>query len=269
MGNLEDGAILRLEVRQKGEVCHHFLVNHWQDSESNPPSGGPHDLFSGPSLALIAGSNTLVGSIYRNVRIDTGSTVGVFIPANSHLVLNGHWINTSDKITYGETEVEIEVVPPEQMHFLARPELPGSIQIAVPYKGTSVTTGEWNPQEDVAVLLMTSHMHRHGQTFTIWKVEDGQETQVYFNNDWAAPPLQVFPDPLVLRKSKGAKLKFECQFANDDVPETIGFGPSADTNEMCIAPVFYVKEVDALLDAVAANPDVKFSIEAEPYGTKY
>lgn len=271
--NEEPLAITGIEIDQVGATSHHFTVALWAEDQP-PPSGGPYDLLSSDGLKFVGAtlSNALVGSVYKYVKIDTGKYVGVPLPKNAYIVSNGHYLNTAVENQTGHTTVKIKTVPAGEVDFMSINALPGTNAIDVPPKTKKTVGSTWDPPVDVAVMLMTSHMHQHGTLFEVWKVVDGAESKIYSTTDYEAPPLKIFASkdeagPLVLRKDRGDHLRFECTHENDDLDQDLVYGPSALTNEMCIMPIYYIEEPDAFLRLFEESRDASgFTWEYVPNG---
>lgn len=272
VGNDADLAITGMEIDQVGTTSHHFTVALWTGAEP-PMSGGPYELSTPEGLSFVGDvlGNTLVGSVFKYVKIDNGKYVGVSLPSHAYIVNNGHYVNATTETAVGRTRVLIRTAPKETVRFTTINALPGTTAIDVPPGETRTVGATYVPDRDIAVLLMTSHMHRHGTLFEAWSVIDGQKDLVYSTTNYEAPPLQIYATkdtpPLVLRAVRGDHLEFACTHANDDLDFALTYGPSADSNEMCILPIYYIEEPDALLDLIATGGDgTGFSWEYVPYG---
>lgn len=274
VGNTEDRAIVGMEIEQLGTLSHHFIVSLW--NESAPPDlGGPYDLLSQQGLAFVnsALGATLVGSVFKYVRIETGKYVGVTLPAHSYLVNNGHYINSGTEVATGQTSVRIRTIPKSEVRFSTINALPGTTAIDVPPGATQTVTATWSPPTDVAVILLTSHMHRHGRLFEAWQTVSGVESEVYSTTSYDSPPLNFYTGtsghpPIVLRPGQGDHLRFACTHQNNDLSVDLTYGPSALTNEMCVLPLYYLEEPDAFLALVATadGGDQGFTYEVVPNG---
>ena len=272
VGFADERAIVRIEIEQTGSMSHHFIIAPWS-AATPPPLEGPYDLFTNEGLQFVGDAlgNIVAGSIYEYVNIDTGSYIGVAVPANGYLINNGHYLNTAAVTAVGHTAVRMKLVPVDQVQFLAIEAQPGVTDFSVP-PGTQQTVGTtWEPPSDVAVLLMTSHMHQHGRLFEAWSVIDGVEQKIYSTTEYDAPPLEIWSSqtepPVVLRAGRGDHLRFACTLDNHDLDVPLVFGPSAYTNEMCILPLYYTDEPDALLALLAdGSEESSFGWEYVPYG---
>lgn len=262
-------SIVGLEVEQLGGDSHHFIVGTWT-GEAPPITDVTWELLTPNGLVVAGQTRALVGSIYKHVDIDTGDFVGVELD-NDYLVLNGHYINTGSEPIHGLTRIIVETRPSDEIDYLAYPHLPGTTDIHVPPGEVSSSTATWRPETDVAVLLLTTHMHRHGIGFEIFSVIDGTEEKVFETDDWEAPPPQIFTgppnhDPLVLRPERGDHLWFKCTWRNHDLDEPLTWGERADTGEMCIMPLYYLPDPDPFLDLLEQGVEgTAFTFDVTPY----
>jgi hypothetical protein len=265
-------AVVEIEITQKSAISHHFIVGKWT-LDLPPPSPGVFPLETVEGLLLAGYTHTLLGSVFRYVRFHTGNNIGIRIPENTWIVLNGHYINPTEKETEGYTTVFIHAVKEEEVPFLAHLELPGTVDILVPPGEVRSTTVYWEPPTDSALLLLTSHMHRHGILFQVYheKLRSSlPPSLIYESREYEAPPLLVFsgpptgPEPIVLRKGED-RLKFICTYHNYDLNKPITYGPSAYTDEMCIMPVYFVPDPDRFLTYFRNTPYEKPSMTVIPY----
>jgi hypothetical protein len=81
--------------------------------------------------------------------------------------------------------------------------------------------------QDMSVIKTASHMHKHGAKF----VSTVAGAPFYETDSWDHPAPAIFDPPRKL--NGGDLLKFTCTFVNNS-PNTLTFGESAETNEMCI-----------------------------------
>ncbi len=272
-GFTEDRAIVSMEIDQVGAVSHHFTVSLWNDP-TPPDLGGPFDLFTAEGLKFVTSAlgQTLVGSVFKYVRIDTGDYVGVSVPAEAYIVNSAHYLNAGSEAATGHTIVRIRTVPKGEVRFATTNDLPGTTAIDVAPGATETVEVTWNPPNDVAVLLLTSHMHRHGKLFEAWKTVSGVEEKVYSTTNYDAPPLNFYTGtagnpPIVLRPALGDHLRFACTHENFDLTTPLTYGPYADTSEMCVLPLYYLNEPDAFLELVASGDGGQgFTYELIPNG---
>jgi len=84
--------------------------------------------------------------------------------------------------------------------------------------------------QDIDLMGSASHMHKRGIHFVA--TADGGQV-LYDGTDWQEPKVKSFDPPLHL--AAGTKITWACTY-NNDTGQTLGFGESAATNEMCIFP---------------------------------
>ena len=87
---------------------------------------------------------------------------------------------------------------------------------------------------ELNVFKVTSHMHRHGELFEIFRISTGEllHTSVAYDN----APIDQFDPPLKLTVEDG--LHFECTHSNFDKDETIVYGGTSE-DEMAIMLGYY------------------------------
>jgi hypothetical protein len=141
--------------------------------------------------------------------------------------LNAHYVNTTSQELTPSVSIKIHKVPANAQFQRAGTFTMTSLKIDVPAFGKATIPVDCTAPDDMNILSVTSHMHKHGVAFR----SDVSGETLYASSTWDDPPRQVF-DPSRLIK-KGSKVHFECDFVNGgDTPLT--FGESAATNEMCV-----------------------------------
>lgn len=109
--------------------------------------------------------------------------------------------------------------------------------------------------DDVDLLLLSSHTHQLGREVTI-NLFDGKNVgeKIYTNTEWETPFLKSF-DTQPLHIEKGTGFEFSCQFDNTS-DEMVNWGFSA-ADEMCqIAIVFTPGESDRVCEVVESSDGV-------------
>ena len=147
---------------------------------------------------------------------------------------NSHFVNTSGVNTLvAEVYVNLHTIPSEEVRYTLKPLFVSHFGFAIP-PGQRITSGiDWSINEDINLLLLSSHMHRHGKMFDIF--HNGQ--LIYQSMDWTDPKTRLFAPPLHVKA--GEKFHFECTHLNDDKDFTLRFGFTAENDEMCIMLGFY------------------------------
>ena len=172
--------------------------------------------------------------------------VGLRMPGDTVYDLNSHYINLlGDEPLIGETYVNIYTIPEEEVQYEAVEIFVSNRSINVPPGATRVAKMTWyiedelnlrkhDPETEVSVFLLTSHMHRHGELFEIYHDSTGDLLHQSVAYDDA--PIDLF-DP-VLRLDPDDALRFQCTHNNYDTDEPLIFGLTSE-DEMCIIFGYY------------------------------
>ncbi len=153
--------------------------------------------------------------------------VAATIPSSTGIRLQSHYLNvTGEKIT-AHVEVTFHLAEPGTITDHAGVLFMVQQQISVPPMSTKTISYDCNVPVDMKVMKASSHMHKHGVAFHSTVAGE----TLFDTTDWEEPTPALFAPPREL--SAGQPLHFECTFQND-TPNTLTFGESAATNEMCI-----------------------------------
>ena len=147
--------------------------------------------------------------------------------------LNAHFVNLlGTEAIEGEVYVNLYTIPPEQVEHEAVELFSANTDIFVPPGTTRVAKREETVREEIErrgydpstvlnLVMVTSHMHRHGELFEIFQMSTGSLLHRSVAYDDA--PITVFDPPLVLDANDG--LTYECTHNNygRDFPLTFGF----------------------------------------------
>jgi hypothetical protein len=197
---------------------HHLLLFY----KNNVAANGPLEDCSGLEFAATPYSTQLPDD---SAVFPDGVAAG--IPVTKGLRLQSHYLNTTaDKIT-AHVQVIFHLAAPGTVTdhagvlFIVQPS------IDIPPNSTQDVTYDCLVPRDMLVLKTASHMHKHGTKFT--STVAGQP--FYDTNTWDEPKPALFSPPKELKK--GDPLHFACTFVNNS-PDTLTFGESAQSNEMCI-----------------------------------
>ena len=175
--------------------------------------------------------------------------VGLRIAGDTVFDMNSHYVNLlGTEPIIGETYVNLWTLPPEAVKYEAKGLAASNKDINVPPGTTRVVEGEWlvsgalkllrrqgyRDVTELNVFQVTSHMHRHGELFEIFRLSTGEllHKSVAYDN---APLSQLNP-PLKLTVGDG--LRFECTHSNYDTDQTIRYGVTSE-DEMAIMFGFY------------------------------
>ena len=188
----------------------------------------------------------IIGSQRAETSIRFPEGVALRIPAGTVFDMNSHYVNLLGTDTLiGETYLNLYTLPPEAVKYEAKGFAVSNKDIDVPKGTTRVIEDEWlvsnelrlrrYPADTVLnVFQLTSHMHRHGERFEIYRISTGELLHRSLAYDSA--PLDLFNPPVALTAGDG--LRFQCTHANYDSDTPIRYGLTSE-DEMCIMFGFY------------------------------
>ena len=149
--------------------------------------------------------------------------------------LNAHYLNVSRETIRPRIEVVLDAVDASAVREMAGPIYLNDSTINLPPgRGTAGGTLTIPPEtETIKLLRVQSHMHRHSVHFEL--SVDGS-APLYETTSWSEPPVKEFSPEVILRP--GSNVTWRCQVENN-TNETLTFGESAATNEMCTLTGYY------------------------------
>jgi len=242
---------------------HHFIIYRLTEAgtekgllaEGAVPGIGvdPADLFreldtEDPQLLGHVGIDRLfvVGTQTDDTLFQFPEGVGLRMAGNTVYDLNSHYINLlGDETLIGETYVNIYTIPEEEVQYEAIEIFVSNRDIRVPPGTTRVAKLTWyigdelerrghNPDTELSVFLLSSHMHRHGELFEIFQESTGDLLHRSIAYDDA--PIDIFNPVLALDTDDG--LTFQCTHNNYDTNVPLTFGLTSE-DEMCIIFGYY------------------------------
>ena len=229
--------------------------------EKNVVSGigvNPEDTFrvvdptEGEHLAVLD-RLPIIGSQRAETTIRFPEGVALRIAGDTVFDMNSHYVNllgTEELI--GETYINLWTLPPEEVRNEVRGFAVSNKDIEVLPQTTAMVEGEWLVEKELRLLKLlgyrdvtelnvfqiTSHMHRHGELFEVYRIPTGDllHRSIAYDN----APLDQFNPPLKLTAGDG--LRFECTHSNFDKETPIRYGATSE-DEMAIMFGFYYLSV--------------------------
>ena len=191
----------------------------------------------------------IIGSQRAETEIRFPEGVAMRIAGDTVFDMNSHYVNLLGTDTIiGETYVNLWTLPPEAVKYEAKGLAASNRDINVPPGTTRMIEGEWRVSDalrllrlqgypdvtELNVFQVTSHMHRHGELFEVFRISTDEllHKSVAYDN----APLNQFNPPLKLTVGDG--LRFECTHSNFDKEEPIRYGVTSE-DEMAIMFGFY------------------------------
>ena len=237
-GLLEKGIVPGVGVNPEDT----FRVVNPQDSE-----GGGH-------LALLD-RLPVIGSQRAETEIRFPEGVALRIAGDTVFDMNSHYVNLLGTDTLiGETYVNLWTLPTADVKYEAKGLAASNKDIEVPPGTTRIVEGQWlvsnalkllrlqgyRDVTELNVFQVTSHMHRHGELFEVFRISTDEllHKSVAYDN----APLNWFNPPLKLAVGDG--LRFECTHSNYDTDKTIRYGVTSE-DEMAVMFGFYYIPINA------------------------
>ncbi|MBI4585669.1 MAG: hypothetical protein HY717_16785 [Planctomycetes bacterium] len=237
-----DAYVQQIDVHMT-ENSHHFILYTWDDHGALPPAG----LREGSSSTGVgSGEHSFITGAQQSFfsqKFSEDGSIAFLLPKGTIFDLNSHYLNLDgSQVYYGEVYVNIFFADPAKVASLAKPIFAIDPFLYIPPGETRTSTADWPGANGVArptwVHSLSSHMHRHGERFTIKRFVKGSPTMevVYDNFDWDDPENKIFDPPMVLTAGEG--LRFECVHNNFDKTRPLTFGLTSE-DEMCIMLGYY------------------------------
>ena len=208
----------------------------------------PQDSEGSGHLALLD-RLPVIGSQRAETTIRFPEGVALRIAGDTVFDMNSHYVNLLGTQTLiGETYVNLWTLPPEAVKYEAKGLAASNRDINVPPGTKRTVEGQWLVSDAIKLLRLqgyrdvtelnvfqvTSHMHRHGELFEVFRISTDEllHKSVAYDN----APLDPFNPPLKLVVGDG--LRFECTHSNFDTDQTIRYGVTSE-DEMAIMFGFY------------------------------
>ncbi len=153
--------------------------------------------------------------------------VAALVPAKTGFRLQSHYLNTSTKPLEAHVEITFHLAQTGTVTDHAGVLFVPHLDINIPGNSKTVVNHTCTLPFDMNLIKAGSHMHKHGTHFDATIGGD----KVFETTTWDEPTPALFAPAKAVKG--GATLDFNCTFVNNS-PNTLTFGESAETNEMCI-----------------------------------
>ena len=170
------------------------------------------------------------------VGMDMPDTVGLPMPASSQLVMNMHFVNTTE--TPQSPVVKLNVLYGTNIKYKAAAMISFNTQIAVPPGGTQTVRGTCTPPAGSNFFVMSTHTHKWATAADVNYVSGGQTTNIVHTTNYEQPGTHVWTAPNFLTTKAGDTFTYSCAYQNNE-SFTITVGETAQKNEMCMAIGYY------------------------------
>jgi hypothetical protein len=153
--------------------------------------------------------------------------VAAQIPSTKGFRLQSHYLNTSTKPLEAHVELTLHLAKPGTVTDHAGVLFVVEPNFAIQPNSTQVVNHKCTLPSDMNLIKAGSHMHKHGTHFD---ATIGGE-KIFETTTWDEPKPALFVPAKPVKG--GSQLDFNCTFVNNS-PDTLTFGESAESNEMCI-----------------------------------
>jgi hypothetical protein len=144
-----------------------------------------------------------------------------------------HYLNAASSVVHTTVSISFDVVDPNQVSTYVAGLFLNNATLQV-RPGTSTARHSFTLPQTINLMSGVSHMHKRGVNF-VARASDGRI--LYQGTDWDEPQPAVHNPPMQL--NSGTTITWECTY-NHPGSQTLGFGESAEVNEMCIfSGMFY------------------------------
>ena len=161
------------------------------------------------------------------------------VPAGKQLVLQAHYINTTDAAQTVDDTVVLHLMKAEDVFAYVNYFVTNDDTFEIPPTANYTHTTYCTVNRDLDVVLSLGHMHEDGRIYTLDVVDaQGTATKSLRNDDWAPsftshPPITYYSVNEPLHIAAGTRLRQSCEWDNTS-SRTIIF-----PREMCLSFMYY------------------------------
>jgi hypothetical protein len=210
---------------------HHFIL--YKDDGNASPVGTMDN-----TGCLTNFQGWIYSSAQPHVDLAMPDGVAMVLAGNQRVQFDMHYINTSTETLHAS--VTLNVTFAKGTFTKAASLISYNTSIFIPAHGMQTVGGDCTPGSGAKFFYMLTHTHRRGQLATINRVLAGgtQGEMLVKSTDWENPDQEKWPVSPYLTFQPGEKFHYSCQYMND-LNQVVTSGPSAQTNEMCMAITYY------------------------------
>jgi hypothetical protein len=139
-----------------------------------------------------------------------------------------HYFNTQPSPIEATVTVQFHYVAPDQIQYEAGSLFLNNLGVRVGPNQAGQATQTCRLPYDIKLIGAVSHMHSFAKKFL---AETDNGTVIYEGTEWDEPEPRGFSPPLEL--AANTRITYTCDYVNT-TSNTLTFGDSAQTNEMCI-----------------------------------
>jgi len=235
ISNSDSLFVHRVQIKMRPN-SHHFIL--YKYSGTDLPLGKIRDLTPSSLGQEIFRSSreVFVGSQTPEYDFELPANVVLPLTAFQGFDFNSHYINKSQNVSTGEVYINLHTVAKNDSIKVGRPIFDNFLLFVLPRGQRTTITKTWIKNVAQNVFMLSSHTHKRGEVFRIYRVggpDDGK--LIYENYDWDHPPTKTFSPPL--RFEAGWGYRVEATYYNE-TDHDILFGVTSE-DEMCIVVGYY------------------------------
>jgi hypothetical protein len=211
---LEEDTIFAESYGAQSPMGHHAILQYTRT---------PVEPGTGPCGEGDMSSDILLGGTGGKTVKDTGdlpANFGIEVPAGAQLVMNHHWINTSDKAVRGQSMMLARKLERGGDTVLAGNMIMIGFGWEIPAQSKQTYATECEVQSDVSLVMALGHMHEYGSKVTIDVAKPTGEVASMIDRVWTADEatgasgqeIYSIEEPYML--NKGDKVTLTCNWEN-------------------------------------------------------
>jgi hypothetical protein len=234
LGNASPIYVTRTETRMRTNSHHLVLYDFRGDTPRAviPPLDvirdirNPDNSLNFINMVPMAYHVFVGGSMGNNGGYAFPPGIALRLPANAALDFNVHYVNTSAVPITGEAYANLYTVDASQVQQVASTLNLSNTTLQLPPMQRTTQAKTFRFSATTRVLMLTSHMHKHGVLFQIRIAGGARDGElVYESTDWEHPRIVTFDGPIVLQAGEG--LTSIITYDND-TDRTLTFGLTSE-----------------------------------------
>lgn len=211
---------------------HHAILMDVPGSESR--LGQSHECTD----ADMTNARFLAGGSDAAAQFKIPEGVGFRIKPGAVLMVQTHWINTTDQSATGQTIFDINAKDPTPSRQRAQLFAAFTTKVSLPPRSNSKAQAVCNIKQDMKLFALGGHAHEWGSNVRLHVERKNKVAETLYDKPWeptfqADPPLNYYDIAAPLELHAGDVLTVDCDYKNTTDAE-IGF-----PREMCVGVAFF------------------------------
>jgi hypothetical protein len=229
---------------------HHFLA--YRTGLTTLPAAYPGvvDCFETLGGAMSFSTGSYYEAQQPDQRHDLPPGVAHIFEPGEVVLLQTHYLNPGIEPKDAKVVLTLHTMDPDDVENEAGSILFSNFLLNIPAhaKVTQTRTCTVSNSVDMHLSLLWSHMHKQGVRFVATTDDPGVEGTLYESDDWNEPKAREFGNDPATIVHAGRHITFSCDF-NNTTSSALSYGPSAETDEMCILHGMYWPRADRVTEA--------------------